>query len=152
MIKHLHPTARIVPIAMPPTPNAAATGTAVGSALVQSGRRIAVLGSTDLTHYGRSYRFTPWGTGKDALAKMHRNDRRIIDLALQFDADKVIAEAHKNSNACGAGAVAAAVAAARAMGATKAALVEYTTSHEVMGEDPERFDMAVGYAGIVFGK
>ena len=46
------------------------------------------------------------------------------------------------------GSVAATVAAAKAMGAEKGHLLEYTTSHDVMTEG--EFDMAVGYAGIVF--
>ena len=152
MIKYLHPRARIVPIAMPPSPNAAAAGAAVGAALAQSGRRVAVLGSTDLTHYGRNYDFAPWGGGEEALQKMRQNDRRFIDLALQFRAGEVVAEARANSNACGSGAAAAVIAAATALGATKATLVEYTTSHDVMREPPRTFDMAVGYAGILFGK
>ena len=152
MIQHLHPKAKIVPIAMPPTDTAAPAGTAVGAAIAGSGRRVAVLGSTDLTHYGRNYGFTPWGFGPAAREKMAENDRRVIDLALAFEADKVVREAQEHSNACGAGAVAAAIAAAKAMGAVKSVLVEYTTSHEVMHEPPEDFRMAVGYAGLLFGK
>ena len=151
MIKHLCPGARIVPIAMPPTPGAAAAGAAVGAAVAGTHRRVAVLGSSDLTHYGASYGFAPWGVGAEARKKMHESDRRIIDMTLAFKADEVVAEAHANSNACGAGAIAATAAAAKAMGADKSALVEYTTSHDVMGEPPEAFRMAVGYAGIVFG-
>ncbi len=152
MIKHLHPNAGIVPIAMPPTENAAAIGAAVGAALAECGKTTAVLGSTDLTHYGPNYDFAPWGTGPAAREKMRENDRRIIDLALAFAADDVVAEARRSSNACGAGAIAATAAAAKAMGADKAALIEYTTSHDVMGDPPDAFQMAVGYAGILFGK
>jgi AmmeMemoRadiSam system protein B len=151
LIEQLLPGVPIVPIAMPPTAKAAATGSAVGAALLGAGKRVAVLGSTDLTHYGSSYGFTPWGVGAAAHRKMQENDRRIIDLALAFDADKVVEEAHRSSNACGAGAIAATVAAARAMGADKAALVEYITSHDMMGEPPEAFQMAVGYGGLIFG-
>jgi len=152
MIKHLHPAAGIVPISMPPAETAAAAGAAVGAALAECGRPVAVLGSTDLTHYGPSYGFAPWGAGAAAREEMRENDRRIIDLALAFDADNVVAEAGANSNACGAGAIAAAAAAAKAMGADKAALIEYTTSHDVMGDPPDAFQMAVGYAGILFGR
>jgi len=151
MIRHLYPQARIVPIAMPPGPEASEVGAAVGRALADAGRTVAVVGSTDLTHYGPSYGFAPWGSGAEARAKMRENDRRIIDLALAFEADEVVAEARRNSNACGAGAIAATVAAAAAMGADKAALVEYTTSHDVMHEPAEGFQMAVGYAGVLFG-
>ncbi len=152
IIKHLCPNAGLVPIAMPPTANAAAIRTAVGAALAECGKKVAVLGSTDLTHYGANYRFAPWGTGAAAREKMHENDRRIIDLALTFAADDIVAEADRSSNACGPGAIAATAAAAKAMGADKAALIEYTTSHDVMGDPPDAFQMAVGYAGILFGR
>ena len=152
IIKHLYPNAGIVPIAMPPTENAAEIGAAVGAALAECGKTAAVLGSTDLTHYGPHYGFAPWGTGATARERMHENDRRIIDLALTFAADDVVAEAHRSSNACGAGAIAATAAAAKAMGAGKAALIEYTTSHDVMGDPPDAFQTAVGYAGILFGR
>jgi len=152
MIEILHPGARIVPIAMPPMSSAAAAGAAVGAALAEADKPVAVLGSTDLTHYGRNYGFAPWGVGAAARDKMRENDRRIIDLALGLDAEAVVAEAAANSNACGAGAIAATVAAAKAMGAGRAALVDYTTSHDVMGDPPDTFQMAVGYAGILFGQ
>lgn len=152
IIRALLPTAKIVPVAMPPSDDAAAAGAAVGAALARSGGKAVVLGSSDLTHYGRGYGFAPWGRGAAARERMRANDRRIIDLALGFASDKIVAEAAAHSNACGAGAIAAAVAAARSMGARKSALVEYTTSHDVTGESPEDFQMAVGYAGLLFGR
>lgn len=152
MIKYLYPGARIVPIAMPPTTKAAAAGAAVGEAIAKSGRRVAVLGSSDLTHYGRNYDFAPWGFGAAAREAMAKSDRRLIDLALAFKADAIVAEAQQSQSACGPGAIAAAVAAGKAMGADRAALVEYTTSHDVMGDPAESFQMAVGYAGILIGR
>jgi MEMO1 family protein len=151
MIQHLHPGARIVPIAMPPSERAAAAGAAVGAALAECGKAVAVLGSTDLTHYGANYGFAPWGNGAEAGEKMRENDRRIIDLILDFKAGEVVAEASERSSACGSGAIAATVAAATAMGASQATLVQYTTSHDVFNEPPDRFELAVGYAGIIFG-
>lgn len=151
MIKLLYPEARIVPIAMPPSPAADRAGRCVGTALANQDRRVAVLGSSDLTHYGPSYGFAPWGTGPEAKEQMRQNDQRLIDLVLALHADRVVAEASARSNACGGGAIAATTAAARALGAEQAALVEYTTSHDVMNESDESFQMAVGYAGIIFG-
>jgi len=152
MIQHLYPGARVVPIAAPPSPDAAEAGAAVGAVLAESDRPVAVLGSTDLTHYGAmNYEFAPWGTGAAAREKMIANDRRIIDLMLALDADHIVAEAAEHHNACGAGAIAATIGAARAMGAHKGALIDYTTSHDVLGDPPGSFEMAVGYAGVVFG-
>jgi len=112
------------------------------------GKIIVVVGTTDLTHYGDPYGFTPFGYGPEAKKKMKENDARIIELALRMKAADIRKEAQKSHNACGSGALAATVAAAKAMGAEKGQLIEYTTSHDVMAEG--EFDMAVGYAGIVF--
>ena len=60
----------------------------------------------------------------------------------------MVEEAARYANACGPGALAAATAAVRALGATSASTLEYTTSADVMNE-PDA-DRAVGYAGMVF--
>jgi AmmeMemoRadiSam system protein B len=147
-IKFLCPEAKIVPIAIPPDENAHITGRKIGEAAAGAGKKIVVVGTTDLTHYGDPYGFTPFGYGPGAKKRMRENDARIIELALLMRADDIRKEAQKSHNACGSGAMAATVAAAKAMGAEKGHLLEYTTSHDVMAEG--EFDMAVGYAGIVF--
>jgi len=107
-----------------------------------------VVASSDLTHYGERYGMAPAGTGPAAETWMKANDRRIIDLATAMKAEAIVPEAESHHNACGSGAMAAAVACAKALGRKNGVLVEYTTSHDVMPEG--EFDMAVGYAGIVF--
>jgi AmmeMemoRadiSam system protein B len=108
-----------------------------------------VIGSTDLTHYGPAFSFTPQGTGAQGMTWAKEvNDRRMIQRMLALDAASILPEAASHQNACGAGAVAATLAAARCLGADRAALLEHTTSREVTG-DASAQD-AVGYAGIVF--
>jgi AmmeMemoRadiSam system protein B len=107
------------------------------------------LGSTDLTHYGPGYRFTPVGVGPGTLAWSKENDRRIIQLALEMKAENIIPEARSHHNACGAGAIAAAVATARTLGAQKGVLLEHITSYEVRSEG--EIEDFVGYTGIIFG-
>ena len=147
-IKFLCPEAKIVPIAIPPDENAHITGKKLGEAASGMGKKIVVVGTTDLTHYGSPYGFTPFGYGLEAKKRMVENDARIIELALRMRAADIRKEAQISHNACGSGALAATVAAAKTMGAEKGHLLEYTTSHDVMAEG--EFDMAVGYAGIVF--
>ena len=107
-----------------------------------------VIGSTDLTHYGDNYGFTPAGYGAAAQNWMKKNDEHIVGLALTMRPDKILTEAALSHNACGPGAMAATVAAAKAMGAIEGTLLEYTTSYDVYPDG--EFEMAVGYAGIVF--
>ncbi len=111
-------------------------------------RPIAVVGTTDLTHYGNAYYFAPVGTGERALEWVRANDERVINLILDMQAEEIVAETSDNHNACGGGAIAGTVAVARTMGAEKGHLLEYTTSHHVMPRGPAT--NFVGYAAIVF--
>ena len=149
-IQALSPKARIVPVAVPPVPEAVGMGEAVASAAGKAGRRVAIVASTDLTHYGMDYGTPDHGPLSKAMDWMHANDRRIISLVESLKAEEIVPEAEAHFNACGSGALAAATAAARAMGATAGRILEYTTSAEVMNElDADR---AVGYVGLVFEK
>ena len=129
-----------------------AGGQAVGRTCQTYGVKAVFIGSTDLTHYGPSYGFTPEGVGPAGLSWAKQvNDRRMIDLILALGEGDVVKEAAANHSACGAGAIAATMAAVRAFGATRATLIEHTTSYEVLSElynEPMRD--AVGYAAIVF--
>ncbi|HUU10226.1 MAG TPA: AmmeMemoRadiSam system protein B [Phycisphaerae bacterium] len=153
LIQHLVPEARIVPILVPPGPQAVALGRAVGQAIGDLAADVVCLGSTDLTHYGPAYDFTPKGIGAAAVRWVRdENDRRMLDLMVRLDAEAIVPEAQQHQNACGSGAVAAMLAAARLMGAARGVVVQYTTSYDVMREKMGRSDTdaVVGYAGVVF--
>ena len=148
-IQHLFPEAKILPILIPPDKDATRTGEIIGQAVATAQRSIAVVGTTDLTHYGQMYyNFAPAGTGESALEWTRDNDKRIIDLILNLQAEKIVAETSSHRNACGGGAIAGTIAAARTLGAEKGYLLEYTTSHDVMPRG-EATDF-VGYAAIAF--
>ncbi len=147
-IQYLFPEAKILPIMIAPAIQAAEVGQAIGKLLAGQEKSVFVLGSTDLTHYGPRFGFTPYGIGEESLTPMKANDRRIIDLATEMKAREVIEEAEQHRNACGAGAIAATVAAAKELGATSGYLLEHTTSQDIMPDrQPADF---VGYAGIIF--
>lgn len=148
MIKYLFPQASIVPIAVPPGKEAALLGEGIGRAIAGRGINAVVVGSSDLTHYGDSYGFAPAGNGREAYRWMRENDERIIRLALGLKAREILDEAAVNFNACGPGAMAAAAAASKAMGSKGGVLLEHITSYDVYPQG--EFEMAVGYAGIIF--
>ena len=152
-IQQLFPSAKILPIAVPPIRQACQIGQAVGRILAAENSPAICIGSTDLTHYGLAYGFSPQGPGKAGIDWAKKvNDQRIIELMLQMQGDEIVAQAQTNANACGAGAAAATVGAAEQMGAAKGVLLSHISSAEVAerlwGEDSSD---AVGYAGIVFG-
>jgi AmmeMemoRadiSam system protein B len=147
-IKYFFPQARIVPISVLPDERAHLLGRRVAEAIRKQSDSVAVIGTTDLTHYGDAYFFARAGYGRSAHEWMKRNDERIIGLALSLKDDEIVLEANANKNACGAGALAATVSAAKAFGCTGGTLIAYTTSYDVAPE-PE-FRMGVGYAGLIF--
>jgi len=152
-IQQLFPHAKIVPISVAPDSDAPEIGRRVALAIRNLEADAVCLGSTDLTHYGPAYGFTPKGVGEAALRWVRdENDRRIIDLMLRLDAEAAVLEAEARRNACGSGAVAATLAAARELDAVQGYLVHYTTSYDVMKQRMGRreLDAAVGYAGLVF--
>ena len=147
-IKYFYDQASIVPVGIPPVESSLAIGIAAAEAAEGLGKKLAVLGSTDLTHYGANYGFMPKGGGSGAIDWVRKeNDRRVIDAMLNMDPSGVIREALANQNACCAGAAATAIAAAVRLGAKKATPVAYATSY-----DKHPGDSFVGYAGIVFGR
>jgi AmmeMemoRadiSam system protein B len=62
-IRHYFPEARILPMGLPPVAGSLEIGKAVVAAARRLGRRIRIVGSTDLTHYGANYGFAPQGGG-----------------------------------------------------------------------------------------
>ena len=145
-IKYFWKDIKILPISAPPSPKSVEMGKIVAEVAQKMGLKILILGSTDLTHYGPNYGYTPKGRGKAALQWVSEiNDRSVIAAILSMDPLNIIRDAQQKHNACCAGAAAAALSAGMAMGAVESRLVTYATSHE---KSPgESF---VGYTGIVF--
>jgi MEMO1 family protein len=146
LLKYFFPEAKILPLGLPPSASSLVIGEAVAEIAETIGRRIIVLGSTDLTHYGPNYGFTPRGTGIEAVTWVKNgNDRRIVDLILKLDAAGVIHESLRNQNACCGGAVAAAIAAAKKLGAGTGLELSYSSSYDIRPDSS-----FVGYTGILF--
>lgn len=145
-IKYFFPETRILPVGVPPNTDSLKIGERAVELAASLGRKSMVLGSTDLTHYGFNYGFTPKGVGETAVGWVkEENDKRLVDLILKMDPEGVIHEALKNHNACCSGAAATAIAAARGLGARKAEKLVYSTSYDVRPDHS-----FVGYVGVVF--
>ncbi|HEX9103163.1 MAG TPA: AmmeMemoRadiSam system protein B [Polyangia bacterium] len=92
-LKHARPDVEIVPVLIPAASFARLTtmATHLGAALaatmkrhkLQLGRDVAIVLSTDGTHYGSDFQYTPFGAGGvDAFAKAMTQDRALIADAL----------------------------------------------------------------------
>lgn len=145
-VKYFFPRAFIVPVGVPPSNLAGSIGIVAADLALKLGLDVKVIGSTDMTHYGPNYGFTPAGTGKLAHEWVRNtNDPKAIKAMVAMDGDAILSQGLRNHNLCCPGAAAASVNAALAMGASSAIVVDYTTSYE---KSPgESF---VGYSGILF--
>ncbi|MFC1863036.1 AmmeMemoRadiSam system protein B [Thermodesulfobacteriota bacterium] len=145
-IKFLFPDVKILPLGLPPSMSSPSIGKRTAEIALEMGRKILVLGSTDLTHYGYNYGFTPKGVGKAAVEWVkNENDRKIVDLMLDMNTEGIIEESLINYNACCGGAVASAIACLKVLGANQGEKIIYTTSYDVRPDSS-----FVGYVGIVF--
>ncbi len=152
-IQYLFPGAKLLPILVPPREQAVALGNSVGQIINKDEhKKIVCIGSTDLTHYGPRYGFTPMGVNENALKWADSvNDQKFIDLALKLEPEDLLADAAENCNACGPGAAAAAIAAAKQLGKTEGLLLAHTNSNEIMLRSMGTTSAdSVGYAAIVF--
>ncbi len=145
-IKYFFPDSKIVPMGVPPAKQSLEIGSYAAKLASRLDVRMKIIGSTDLTHYGANYGFTPKGSGKSAVDWVkNENDRKVIDAMLAMEPEEVIREGLSNHNACCSGAAAAAIAAGKQLGARSARAISYATSY-----DKSPGDSFVGYVGIVF--
>jgi len=124
-------------------------GKTISQIAAKLNRKVNVLASTDLTHYGSNYGFSPKGRGEAALRWVREvNDANFIKAVEAGDAREALRCAEEECAACSAGAVLGAMGFAKEEKLGKAHLLEYATSADITGEDaPASF---VGYAAFTF--
>jgi AmmeMemoRadiSam system protein B len=136
-VKFTSPDAAIVPISL--TDYRASTCRLLGSAIAEAVKELqrendtVLIASSDMSHYVPA----DYARQVDSLA---------INEILRLDPDgllQIVQE--KDITMCGSGPAAAVIHAAKALGASKAELVRYTTSADVTGED----EQVVAYAGMI---
>lgn len=146
LLRHLVPRARVLALRAAPSGEALALGEALAACAAQLGRRLVVIGSTDLTHYGPNYGFTPRGTGPEALAWVRgQNDRRLVEALLAHRYEEALELARRERSACSAGGAVAAARFASLGGSVRGRLLEYATSHDLLPGSS-----FVGYAAISY--
>jgi len=144
------PSAQILPIVVPARCQAVRFGQRLAD-VVTDRPDVVCIASTDLTHYGPRYGFTPAGRGAKGLAWARNvNDAQFIRDAVAGNAQAVQADGVESLSACGPGAAAAAVALAGRLGRGQGTLLAHTTSADVLERLGETSEEAVGYAAIVY--
>jgi len=146
ILRHCFGNSRLVAAGVPAAPDSGEAGAAVVRAAEDLGRDIVVIGSTDLTHYGPSYGFSPAGSGEEAVQWVkEENDARAVDLMVNLDPETLVPEALEKHFCCCPGATAATLGAARALGVQKGHVLSTLTSYDVRPGSS-----FVGYAAVVF--
>ncbi|MFP4364555.1 MAG: AmmeMemoRadiSam system protein B [Spirochaetia bacterium] len=146
IVRALYPQAKLLGFRTAPGQTAIRLGKALFQHADKLGRSIAVIGSTDLTHYGPNYGYSPKGTGPQAVKWVkEENDKKMIDALCSMKLQEIISLSHSDKSACSAGGAAAAVEYARQSGAQEGKLIDYYTSKDIMPGDS-----FVGYAGILY--
>ncbi len=144
LVHHLFPDARVLALRCPPGPVSRDFGRIVAECAAELDRNVCVVGSTDLTHYGPAYRFTPVGIGSGANRwAREENDGPIIEAMLGMDAERAIRIGEERRAACSAGAVAATIAYASSRGSSAGELLGYAQS-----SDRTPGPSFVGYAAV----
>ena len=119
LIQSAWPGVSLLPIEMPLIDGAAEIGAQTARVIAAHGLSAVFLASSDLTHYGPVYGSAPAGIGHQGLDWAKQNDRRLLDLVLEMNADEIVPEVRRHSNACGGGAIAAMLGACREFGVIK---------------------------------
>jgi AmmeMemoRadiSam system protein B len=156
MVKYFFPEARLVWLRFPAENSSFEAGQAIARTASALGRKTVLLASTDLTHYGDNYGYSPRGRGQKALDWVKNvNDSAFIRAVLEDNAKEALRCAETSLAACSAGAVLACLGFVRekrisdAPHAALAELLAYTTSADVCITNGEELpDSFVGYAAI----
>lgn len=127
-------------------------GEAIAKAISQSGRSVAILASTDFTHYGKYfYQYAPVGSGPiDKVVRwIYETDGDLISKIEHLDGKALLKTVvQEGRTMCGSSAVATMLVAARRLGATQGKLLKYATSYDVRGST----DAIVGYGAVAVGR
>ena len=144
--QYLFPEVRDVVCIVPPRTEAFDFGVAVSRYARETERRLAVIGSTDLTHYGPNFGFTTHGIGGDAHQwVVESNDARFLDALTTMKPEQALSRALQEHSACSPGGAVAAMAFAQDQGAEQGEVLDHYTSYDI-----HPGSSFVGYGGVVF--
>ncbi|MDR2943145.1 MAG: AmmeMemoRadiSam system protein B [Treponema sp.] len=149
MVRFFFPQARLVWLRLPSETSSFSAGKTIVKTAEKLKRAVNVVASTDLTHYGVNYGFSPHGAGNSALRWVREvNDANFIKAVESGNSSDVLLRAEEDFSACSAGAVLGAMGFAKEKGLGGARLLEYATSADMEnGGVPDSF---VGYAAMAF--
>ncbi|MCL2185594.1 MAG: AmmeMemoRadiSam system protein B [Treponema sp.] len=150
MVRYYFPKSELLWLRLPAHISSFKAGKVIFSAAAKLNRKINVLASTDLTHYGPNYGFSPKGRGKEALRWVReKNDAKIIKAVESGDSAETLRCANEDFSSCSAGAVLGAMGFSAAMQKSLRLLVYGTSAETSLNDNNEEVpDSFVGYAAF----
>jgi AmmeMemoRadiSam system protein B len=121
-------------------------GELLAEAADREGRSVAVIGSTDLTHYGPNYGFMPPESRNDPVTWVEKRDRLMLDAIVSGDAERALQLSESHHSACSIGGAIAAMSFALSKGRDKGQLLSYSTSRDIYPSPS-----FVGYGAVIWG-
>ncbi|MBI9017602.1 MAG: AmmeMemoRadiSam system protein B [Phycisphaerae bacterium] len=152
IIQYLFPNAKIVPIIVPVEHDIFMLGEIIANIIKKTEKNVVCIASTDLTHYGPQYGYTPHGTGIEGIRwATEVNDQCFIELATKMRPAELISTSEISHHSCGAAATACVIEAAKQLGSQQGILLAHTNSNDIMQEKfGQSSNDSVGYAAMVF--
>lgn len=146
IIKYFYPETDIVCLRIGSGSEAINLGSIIYQISKNLKKSVLIIGSTDLTHYGRNFSFSPLGSGDKAVEWVkYVNDKKIIYEMLTMNYKGVLDSANNDFSACSSGAVSAAIKFAVLSGINSGKLIGYLNSYDIVPS--ESF---VGYTGLTY--
>ena len=146
LVKNRFKDSEVVCLRVPPSKSALQVAKIMYKYKMESNKKILIIGSTDLTHYGSNYRFIKDMDINSALAWVRDvNDHEFISACLTFNSGKILEKGINDHAACSSGAALCAMEYANLNDAKSTRLIAYGTSF-----DKHPSSSFVGYAGIVY--
>jgi MEMO1 family protein len=112
--------------------------------ILESGKNVVIIISSDFTHYGHNYHYIPFST--DVKKNIYERDRKAIDFIEKLDANGFIGYIDETmGTVCGAFPIAVLL---KSLKQANVELLQYYTSADL--EEDSAYKNAVSYAAIVF--
>jgi len=112
--------------------------------ILESGKKVIIIVSSDFTHYGHNYHHIPFSA--DVKKNIYDTDRKAIDFIEKLDADGFMSYVEENMmTICGALPIAVLL---KTLKSSKVKLEQYYTSADL--EENSKYKNSVSYAAIIF--
>ncbi len=119
-------------------------GLDIKETIIESGKKVVIIVSSDFTHYGRNYHYIPFST--DVKKNIYNRDKQGIELIEKLNADAFMGYIDETMGTiCGAFPIATLL---KSIKSDKIELLQYYTSADL--EEEQSYKNSVSYAAMVF--